>query len=105
MFFFLKNKEGDTQSGGKLKWLLPAVGAALGILLLLWGGNLEQTKNDDNSSAAQISTPQSELEAYQIYLEGRVRTLCPRIASAVSGVVVRGFSQITSQPASIARIA
>ena len=72
MFFFLKNKEGDTQSGGKLKWLLPAVGAALGILLLLWGGNSEQAQNDTDASTAQISTPQSELEAYQIYLEGRV---------------------------------
>ena len=79
MFFFLKNKEGDTQSSGKLKWLLPAVGAALGILLLLWGGNSEQAQNDTDASTAQISTPQSELEAYQIYLEGRVRTLCQSV--------------------------
>ena len=79
MIFFQKNKDGDVQSNVKMKWLLPAVGALLGILLLLWGGNMEKSPNNADSSAEQISTPQSELDAYQIYLEGRVRTLCQSV--------------------------
>ena len=78
MSFFQKHKDGDAQSGGNTKWLLLAGGALLGILLLLWSGNAEQTLQNDDA-ASQSTTPQEELEAYQVYLEGRVRTLCQSV--------------------------
>lgn len=78
MSFFQKHKDGDAQSSGNVRWLLLAGGALLGILLLLWSGNAEQTVQNDNA-ASQSTTPQEELEAYQVYLEGRVRTLCQSV--------------------------
>ena len=78
MSFFQKHKDGDAQPSGNTKWLLLAGGALLGILLLLWSGNAEQTLQNDDA-ASQSTTPQEELEAYQVYLEGRVRTLCQSV--------------------------
>ena len=78
MSFFQKHKDGDAQPSGNTKWLLLAGGALLGILLLLWSGNAEQTLQNDDT-ASQSTTPQEELEAYQVYLEGRVRTLCQSV--------------------------
>ena len=98
MSFFHKNQDGDAQSSGKLKWTILAGGAMLGILLLLWGGNMDQASRDDDTSSIQSATPQDELEAYQIYLEGRVRTLCQSV-EGVDNVTVAvtlsgGFEEI-----------
>lgn len=78
MNFFHKSKEGDSDAHGSLKLLLPAAGALIGILLLLFGGNIDKKQTNDTLPLTS-QTPQEELEAYQIYLEGRVRTLCQSV--------------------------
>ena len=78
MILFQKNKESATQSNGKLRLLLLAGGALIGILLLLLSGNGSKSQADEALQSTDI-TAQEELEAYQLYLEGRVRALCQSV--------------------------
>ncbi len=76
MFDFLKHENGEKGKNGKL--ILLILGGAVGILLLLFGGQ---------SAAKEESTPQvgyevekDELVIYQTYLEKEIRTLCESVA-------------------------
>lgn len=79
MFFFHKGKETADQPNGKLRWILLAGGALLGILLLLFGGNTEKSNQKQSDDAALDVTPQQELENYQSYIETRVKALCESV--------------------------
>ncbi len=79
MFFSHKEKEDSPQTNGKLRLALVAGGAMVGMLLLLFGGNMGSSKKTEDSEAPSEVTPQEELEAYQSYLEDRVKTLCESV--------------------------
>lgn len=79
MTLFQKDTEENQERHGKLKLLLLAGGALIGILLLLWGGKAEKSPAAESDPSASVVSPQEELEAYQLYLEGRVRALCQSV--------------------------
>ncbi|MBQ9773187.1 MAG: hypothetical protein IJW30_00810 [Clostridia bacterium] len=84
MFGFLKrNTEGGKGSNGKL-WLI-VIGAAVGILLLLFGGSSEKEEAVVQSEPYNLST--DELVIYQNYLESEIRSLCESV-SGVSNITV-----------------
>ena len=65
-------------SNGRLRFLLILLGAAVGIFLLLFGDRLFQSTSKE-ADEPQPLTSQEELEAYQAYLEGRVKALCESV--------------------------
>ena len=97
MIFFRKEKDGAAEPHPKLKLILLIGGTLIGILLLLFGGNADSQSNDA-SQATTILTHQEELDAYQIYLEGRVRTLCQSVDGVdhvtVAVTLSGGFEEI-----------
>lgn len=78
--FFGQKKEGETTpQNGKLRLILIVGGALIGILLLLFGGSIGNTKEKEEDDRSTVLTPQEELDAYQAYLEKRVKTLCESV--------------------------
>lgn len=76
-----ETEKGKTpEKAGKKKMILVALGAGIGILLLLLGSGWFTSKKEQESLAAPSST--EELEAYRIALEKRIAELC----EAVEGV-------------------
>ncbi len=80
MFLFKKTEKSDKEEKTSqiAKWLIILAAAAVGIALLLLGGN-ETATNENTSTKA---SDQDELIAYQAYLEERIKVLC----ESVSGV-------------------
>ncbi len=78
---FFASKEGDDSSThGKTPLLLLAGVALIGILLILFGGQLgKDEKKEDSTEAPDTKTAQEELESYQSYIEARVKSLCESV--------------------------
>ena len=97
MSFFHKEKDGNTEPQAKLKLILLIGGALVGILLLLFGGSTDNPSNELPQQSYSL-TPQEELDAYQIYLEGRVRNLCQSVDGVdhvtVAVTLSGGFEEI-----------
>lgn len=81
MIFSFSKKEdsGTDEKSRKLRLILILAGAAAGILLLLLGSGTFLPSQKEIAAATPEITPQEELEAYQTYLENRVRTLCESV--------------------------
>ena len=75
---FWKQSADGAESNGRLRLILILLGAAVGILLLLFGDRLFKSSSEEVSEPAPL-TAQQELEAYQAYLEGRVKSLCESV--------------------------
>lgn len=84
MLAWLQSKGAD---GGKKRkaLVLIVLGAALGILLLLWGGTESGAQETPVNQPYELAT--DELVIYQNYLEKEVRTLCESV-KGVSNVTV-----------------
>ncbi len=76
MFDFLKHENGEKGKNGKL--LLLILGGAVGILLLLFGG--QSTPAEDSTPQETYELEKDELVIYQTYLEKEIRTLCESVA-------------------------
>ena len=76
--------ETPPEKSGKLKFLLIAAGAALGILLLVLGGGGWLSKSTAEESEKTDTPEKDELILYQSYLEERVRTLCESVEGVES---------------------
>ena len=74
MFSFLKDKD-----GGNAKGYLPLilVAAAIGILLLLFGGTGDRTKTQEQ--IPDEKSAEEELSAYQKTLETKIQRLCESV--------------------------
>ena len=77
MFSFLRfsNAEREDQEKGKAKPWLILLFAAIGVLLILFGGGL-QKKEETEPAPTEYNTEQDEVLIYQQYLEERVEALC-----------------------------
>ena len=73
-----KQSADGAASNGRLRLILILLGAAVGILLLLFGDRLFKSASEEVSEPAPL-TAQQELEAYQTYLESRVKSLCESV--------------------------
>ena len=97
---FFASKEGDdSPRQGKMP-TLPLLGVALiGVLLILFGGQIGNSKKKENTSDAPSAlSAQEDLEAYQSYIEARVKALCESV-NGVENVTVAvtlsgGFEEI-----------
>lgn len=97
---FFSTKDGDeTSKQGKTPLLLLLGVALIGVLLILFGGQIGKTEKkeatDDTPSAMDA---QQELEVYQTYIETRVKTLCESV-KGVENVTVAvtlggGFEEV-----------
>jgi hypothetical protein len=83
MLPFWKSENGEEEKSGNIKRWLILAGAALGIALLLWGGNV--TQEGTQTESAVYDPAEDELVLYQKYLEEQVRELCESV-TGVSGV-------------------
>lgn len=95
MLSFLK-KQGENGDGkGNMTWLI-LIGAAVGIALLMLGGQSERREADETEKV--YSPTEDELILYQSYLEERIRVLCESVdgISDVTAVVTLsgGFEEI-----------
>ncbi len=98
MFFSIK--DGDEASRQGKTPLLLLVGVALiGVLLILFGGQIGKSeKKEDSVDTPSAMSSQEELEAYQTYIETRVKSLCESV-KGVENVTVAvtlsgGFEEI-----------
>ena len=79
MFFSHQEKAHEAnESTGRLRAVWIVGGALIGVLLLLFGGGGKESKTNVSNESTSLS-PQEELEAYQSYLETRVKTLCESV--------------------------
>ena len=78
---FFRNKEGETtpERNSRLRLILVVGGAVIGIFLLLLGGGMGDSEKAKETDTPQEMSAQEELEAYQSYLEARVKTLCESV--------------------------
>ncbi len=97
---FFSSKDGDDSTRhGKTPLLLLAGVALIGILLILFGGKIgDAEKKDGSAEAPSTMSAQEELEAYQTYIEARVKSLCESV-KGVENVTVAvtlsgGFEEI-----------
>ncbi len=85
MFDFLKKKAGDPKAkNGKL--LLLVLGAAVGILLLLFGGGTEKATEAVTTDPYRIG--KDEIVIYQNYLEKEIKSLCESVRGVENVTVV-----------------
>lgn len=75
---FWKTSADSSESNGRLRLILILLGAALGVFLLLFGDRFFKSSSEETAEPAPL-TSQEELEAYQTYLEGRVKVLCESV--------------------------
>ena len=75
---FWKASADASESNGRLRLILILLGAALGVFLLLFGDRLFKSPSEETAEPPPL-TSQEELEAYQTYLEGRVKLLCESV--------------------------
>ncbi len=86
MLSFLKKKEGERESTGRLRPLLLLGGALIGVGLLLFGGGI----GGNEKEATLAAESQESLDAigdYQRALEEEIRALCQKV-SGVDQVTV-----------------
>ena len=83
--FFGKTEQGDEEKKGRARLWMILLGAAVGVMLLLFGSN---TKSREEEPQKEIYSPEEdELVLYQNYLETRIKSLCESV-NGVSGVTV-----------------
>ena len=87
--FFKRIRTGDEKSNPRL-WII-VIGAALGISLLLFGGNTAK-KNDVTPQSEVYSPDEDEMVLYQTHLEKRIEALCESVEGVdrVSVIVTLG---------------
>ena len=94
MLSFFKKKENGQEGNGKFSWLILIV-AAVGVVLLLWGG--QDTAQKEEKSEEIYSPAEDELVLYQVYLEERVKALCESVDGVFDVTVIitlaGGFEQ------------
>ena len=97
---FFSSKDGDDSiRQGRTPLLLLAGVALIGILLILFGGQIGKSEKEEASAEKPSAvSAQEELEVYQTYIEGRVKSLCESV-SGVDNVTVAvtldgGFEEI-----------
>ena len=73
----------NKDDGTRKPWIV-LLGAALGVLLLVFGSNTHLLGSTEESNAPSL-TRQEELSSYQAYLEERVASICESVAG-VGGV-------------------
>ncbi len=83
---FKKDASAPTEGGKRLRLILAAVGALVGVLLLLFGDRLFRSSSNSTEPTVTVSE-QEELTAYRQDLEARVKALCESV-DGVSGVTV-----------------
>lgn len=98
MFFSTKDGDESSRQGKTPLFLLVGV-ALIGVLLILFGGQIGKSEKketaDDTPSAMDA---QQELEAYQIYIESRVKSLCESVRGVenvtVAVTLSGGFEEV-----------
>ena len=95
MLDFLKRFH--TKDDGTRKPWIVLLGAALGVLLLLFGGSTHLFEGTEESRTPSL-TQQEELSSYQSYLEERVEEICESVVGVgnVSAIVTLagGFESV-----------
>ena len=98
MFFSTKDGD-DSHRQGKTSLLLLIGVALIGILLIVFGGQIGKSeKKETSADTPSMMGAQEELEAYQTYIEARVKSLCKSV-KGVENVTVAvtlggGFEEI-----------
>ena len=98
MFFSTKDGD-DSPRQGKTSLLLLIGVALIGILLIVFGGQIGKSeKKEASADTPSAMGAQEELEAYQTYTEARVKSLCESV-KGVENVTVAvtlggGFEEI-----------
>ena len=96
MLFFRNRSERSTEDKNRGHLLLILIGAAVGVLLLLFGG--EWTEKETEKAEAEQNTASDDPETYRKELEERISEIC-RSVRGVDGVRVAvtlegGFERI-----------
>ena len=98
MFFSTKDGDQSSRQGKTPLFLLVGV-ALIGVLLILFGGQIGKTeKKEDSADTPSAIDAQQELEAYQTYIETRVKSLCESVRGVenvtVAVTLSGGFEEV-----------